>query len=73
MDAISGGEQTRALSLSTIAFICCFAVVLVFMSLGKVAVYKHVPVYYLDYFGSVQWAGRWFGYIFQYCSWRDGG
>ncbi|EGH00204.1 hypothetical protein imdm_1573 [gamma proteobacterium IMCC2047] len=59
MDAVSRGEQTHALSLSTIAFICCFAIVLVFMTLGKVAVYKHIRVYCPDYFCSLSGALVW--------------
>jgi len=34
MEAVSRGQQTRALSLSTIAFICCFAVWTIFSILG---------------------------------------
>jgi len=34
MDAVSRGQQTRALSLSTVAFICCFAVWTIFSILG---------------------------------------
>ena len=47
------GPITFSTSLSLVPFIMLIFVLGFFMSLGKAAVYKHIPVYYPDHVGSV--------------------
>ena len=47
------GPITFSTSLSLVPFILLIFVLGFFMSLGKAAVYKHIPVYYPDHVGSV--------------------
>ena len=47
------GPITFSTSLSLVPFVILIFVLGFFMSLGKAAVYKHIPVYYPDHVGSV--------------------
>ena len=49
----SAGDGTAQAALSTPAFIAVIFVLGFFMSLGKAAVYKHIPSYYPDSVGAV--------------------
>jgi MFS transporter, NNP family, nitrate/nitrite transporter len=47
------GPMTFSMSMSLIGFMVVASVLGFFMSLGKAAVYKHIPVYYPDRVGAV--------------------
>ncbi len=47
------GEIRFSTSMSLVPFVLAIFVLGFFMSLGKAAVYKHIPVYYPDHVGSV--------------------
>lgn len=47
------GPQTSALAISSTVFVIVLFVLGFFMSLGKAAVYKHIPTYYPDNIGAV--------------------
>ena len=47
------GDIHFATSMSLVPFVIAIFVLGFFMSLGKAAVYKHIPVYYPDHVGSV--------------------
>ena len=47
------GEITFQTSMELIPFVCAIFVLGFFMSLGKAAVYKHIPVYYPEHVGAV--------------------
>jgi len=47
------GDITFTTSMSLVPFVITIFVLGFFMSLGKAAVYKHIPVYYPDHVGSV--------------------
>jgi NNP family nitrate/nitrite transporter-like MFS transporter len=47
------GDIHFATSMSLVPFVIAVFVLGFFMSLGKAAVYKHIPVYYPDHVGSV--------------------
>ncbi len=47
------GPITFSTSMSLVPFVVAIFVLGFFMSLGKAAVYKHIPVYYPDHVGSV--------------------
>ncbi len=47
------GPIEFAIAMDVVAFTIIIFVLGFFMSLGKAAVYKHIPVYYPDYVGSV--------------------
>ncbi|MFM5953087.1 MAG: nitrate/nitrite transporter [Novosphingobium sp.] len=47
------GDIHFATSMSLVPFVLAILVLGFFMSLGKAAVYKHIPVYYPDHVGSV--------------------
>ncbi len=47
------GDITFSLTMGVIPFVVLIFVLGFFMSLGKAAVYKHIPVYYPDHVGSV--------------------
>ena len=47
------GDISFSTSMSLIPFVITIFVLGFFMSLGKAAVYKHIPVYYPDHVGSV--------------------
>ena len=47
------GDIHFSTSMSLVPFVLAIFVLGFFMSLGKAAVYKHIPVYYPDHVGSV--------------------